>query len=230
MPAQSDVDFTFLNGNNNLILASMFDPGEPIRIDATACKNFDRYGVMIQEFWPGQIPGNFRARNAFVPSSAVNSIGLIDNAQVPLGILDLKDELWNPNNEMEWVFVPGNTYRVQVVISNSKCASWTKKLDPFLFCYPTWGCRGGNSESKIEPTISPNPVSRTFKVDGIEFNPVSTLKDELEIHDLTGRLVKNFKTIQNNEFDVRDLTTGVYFVSVLRDNHKLFTKKLMVSR
>jgi Secretion system C-terminal sorting domain len=56
------------------------------------------------------------------------------------------------------------------------------------------------------------------------------IKDKLIIPDLTGRLVKNFKTIQNNEFDVSDLTTGVYFVSVLRDDHKLFTKKLMVSR
>ena len=37
--------------------------------------------------------------------------------------------------------------------------------------------------------------------------------------------------IQNvpTEFDVSDLNTGVYFVSVLRDKHKLFTKKLMVS-
>ena len=57
-----------------------------------------------------------------------------------------------------------------------------------------------------------------------------SIKDELTIFDLTGRLVKNFKTIQANEFDVSDLNSGVYFVTVLRDEHKLFTKKLIVSR
>lgn len=67
-------------------------------------------------------------------------------------------------------------------------------------------------------------------MEGITFNPVSSVKDELVIHDLTGKLVKNFKTIQSNEFDVSDLTTGFYFVSMLRDDHRLFTKKLMVSR
>ena len=139
--------------------------------------------------------------------------------------------VFNPSTtDPNWQFIPGNTYRVQVAISNSTCTSWIDNLQTFFLCYPTWGCREGIDQAKVEPVISPNPVSRSFKIEGIEFNPVSNVKDALVIHDLTGRLVKNFKTIQNNEFDVSDLSTGVYFVSVLRDNHKLFTKKLMVSR
>ena len=83
---------------------------------------------------------------------------------------------------------------------------------------------------KPKPSISPNPVARAFKVEGLTFNPVKSVTDELVISDLMGRVVKNFSNITGNEFDVSDLTTGAYFVTVLRDKHKMFTKKLMVSR
>lgn len=223
-PTQNDNQWAFLNGNNNLILNTMFDPGEPIRIDATACKNFDKYDVAIQEFWPGGTPGRWRSKSG---NYGIN--GLISNAQIPLGVENLR-AIFDPiAADPNWQFIPGNTYRVQVAISNSACSSWIDNLQTFFLCYSTWGCRGGIDQAKIEPSISPNPVSRTFKIDGIEFNPVSSVKDELIIHDLTGRRIKNFKTIQNNEFDVSDLATGVYMVSVLRDDHKLFTKKLVVS-
>jgi hypothetical protein len=175
--------------------------------------------------------GTYRVRIQHFLEEQGNCINLfgVSNAQRPLGIEDLR-QLWNPNSDPNWAIVPGNTYRVQVTISNSNCASWVDNLQTFLLCYPSWGCREGVAHDKIEPTMSPNPVSQSFKVEGIDFNPVLGLDDELNIYDLTGRLVKSFKTIQYNEFNVSDLTTGVYFVSVLRDEHKLFTKKLIVSR
>ena len=73
-------------------------------------------------------------------------------------------------------------------------------------------------------------MSQTFKIDGIVFNSILNVNEELTIHDLTGRLVKKFKTMQNDAFDVSDLNTGVYLVSMFRDNHRLFTKKLMINR
>ncbi len=224
-PVQSDNQWSFLDGNGIVLSSILFDPNEQIRIDATACKHFDKYDVAIQEFWPDGTPHRWRSKSG---NLGIN--GLISHAQIPLGVEDIR-LVFNPSTtDPNWQFIPGNTYRVQVAISNSTCTSWIDNLQTFFLCYPTWGCREGIDQAKVEPVISPNPVSRSFKIEGIEFNPVSNVKDALVIHDLTGRLVKNFKTIQNNEFDVSDLSTGVYFVSVLRDNHKLFTKKLMVSR
>jgi Secretion system C-terminal sorting domain len=235
-PVQSDNQYTFLNGNSTQILSNMFDPSEPIKINTSACKDFNRYGIAILEYWYGNtnLPGRWRALNTSVPSSIVNSSGLIDNTQRRLGGV-LNEEnlrtLWDPTgSDPNWQFIPGNTYRVQVTLSNSACASWIDNLQTFYVCYPNSGCRGGFDQSKIEPVISPNPVSQSFRLEGIIFNPTSGVKDELIIHDLAGRLVKGFKAIQNNEFDVSDLNTGIYFVSVLRDDHKVFTKKLMVNR
>ena len=225
-PAQSDNQWTFLNGNGNQILNTMFDPTELIKINATTCSNFDRYGVAIQEFYPGGAAGRWRSKS---------NNGLINNAINPLGIEDLRT-LWDPNyytsaRDPNWQFTPGNTYRVQVTLSNSTCSSWIDNLQTFYVCPSTTsGCRVGNEQTNIDPTISPNPVSQTFKIDGIVFNSILNANEELTIHDLTGRLVKKFKTMQNDAFDVSDLNTGVYLVSMFRDNHRLFTKKLMINR
>ena len=222
-PAQSDNQWSWLNPSP-IFAPSLFDPGDVIRIDASSCKNFDQYGIAIQEFWPGGALGNWRALN--------NNSWWISNTSNPLGIVDLRN-LWDPSgNDPNWKFIPGNTYRVQVTISNSKCASWVdvNPLPTVTLCYPSWGCREGAALNKKEPSISPNPVSQKFKVNDIAFERVAFIKDELAIHDLAGRLVKNFDYVNDTEYDISNLSTGVYFVSILRDGHRIFSNKLMVSR
>lgn len=225
-PAQSDNSVTFLNGNgvylfNDSSLDRYFDINEPIRIDASACKNFNEYQINIQEFWYG---------NPSLPHRFKNCVSWSNPANRPLGIENLS-ELWNPNNDPNWVMIPGNAYRLQVTIRNSNCTSWVDNLQFFYICNnPNWSCRTGFDHAKEEPTISPNPVSNVFSMGGITFNPLSLWKEELAIHDLTGRLVKKFTNIKGNDFDVSDLMTGAYFVSVVKDNKKIFTKKLIISR
>ncbi len=230
VPAQSDNVVTFLDGNNRTLFnsplfVSAYDPDEPIKIDATQCKNFDEYQINIQELWFGDInqPGRWRG----LANSGFG--GFIKRSDRPLGVENLR-LLWNRNGFDDWTFIPGNSYRVQVTIRSSTCASWIDNVQTFSVCQPTWGCRGGVAENKTAPLISPNPVSRAFKVEGLTFNPVKSVSDELVISDLMGRVVKNFKNISADEFDVSDLTNGAYFVSVFRDKRKMFTKKLIVSR
>jgi hypothetical protein len=229
-PTQSDNSITFLNGNgvyldNNPQYNRYFDSNESIQIDATASTNYNEYQIAIQEYWSGNPswPGRWRA----LGNGGYG--GFINTSNRPLAVEDLRD-IWNIHGTSNWEFIPGNAYRLQVTIRNSNCVSWVDNLQWFYICNnPNWACRKGIDKGNIEPTISPNPVIRAFKMDGFTFNPISSVTDELIIHDLTGRLVKNFTNIKENEFDVSDLTTGVYFISVLRDNQKLFTKKLMVS-
>lgn len=222
-PVQSDNQYTFLNGNQSQFLPTLFDPAENIKIDATSCKNFDEYQINIQEFWFGDL--NLPNRWRGLANGGYG--GFFKKSDRPLGVEDLR-RLWNRDGMDTWTFIPGNSYRVQLTIRSSTCPSWIDNLQTFFVCQPTWGCRDGVAQTKTEPSISPNPVSRAFKVEGLTFNPVKSVTDELVISDLMGRVVKNFSNITGNEFDVSELTTGVYFVSVLRDKHKMLTKKLMV--
>jgi Secretion system C-terminal sorting domain len=229
-PAQSDNQYTFLNGNQSQFLPTLFDPNEAVRINTSACKNFDEYQINIQEFWFGDTnqPGRWISSGYLVDRNGNG--GFVNISQRPLNATEDLKFIWTLGGERpDWVFIPGNSYRVQLTIRNSTCNSWNDNLQTFFVCQPTWGCRGGVAETKTEPSISPNPVSRAFRVEGVTFNPVKSVTDELVISDLMGRTVKNFSNITGNEFDVSDLQTGAYFVSVLRNKHKMFTKKLMVS-
>ena len=223
-PTQSDVQWSFLNGNGSQILPNLFDPNEPIKIDASACKNFDIYGIAIQEFLPNGSLGNWRALN--------NVSWWLNNATTPLGVVDLR-ALWDPLYSTQfadpnWQFFSGNTYRVQVALSNSNCTSWAELMQTFYVCPSSWNCRAGNEQVKIDPAIAPNPTSQKFRLQGFNWD-ASSDKDELVITDIAGRSIKTFRDVRDNEFDVSDLTTGIYFVTVLRSNRKLFTKKLMVN-
>ena len=229
-PAQSDNVVKFLDGNGRYInndpsLDRYFDPSESIRIDARESRLFDEYQISIVEFDGGN-------PNAPARSRSLGNTGLVNNFARPLGIEDLR-AVWDPTgNGPNWQFTVGNAYRLQVTIRNSACPSspLIDNFQWFYICSAAQLCRGGTDKAIVSASISPNPVSNRFTVNGFVFNPTPLVKDQLEIYDLAGKLVKKMGNITGNEFEVNDLTSGAYFISVFRDNQKMFTKKLIISR
>ena len=67
------------------------------------------------------------------------------------------------------------------------------------------------SEENALPSISiyPNPATNTISIGGYD-QPIL----ELRIRDLQGKLLKEFKTLPSNPFDVSDLSSGVYFLHI----------------
>ncbi|WP_445453790.1 alpha-amylase family glycosyl hydrolase [Flavobacterium sp. 25HG05S-40] len=81
----------------------------------------------------------------------------------------------------------------------------------------------GNSEINPLSTINlyPNPTSGVFTISG----QVS----KVEVYSITGQLVRSFTTItsENYQFDVNDLTNGVYLVKAIDANNASKTMKLI---
>ena len=70
-------------------------------------------------------------------------------------------------------------------------------------------------------SIYPNPATTSFHV--------STNVSDIEIYDLTGKLVKSFKGEFNrtDSFDISQLNTGMYIVKVENNNNQIKTTKLV---
>ena len=70
-------------------------------------------------------------------------------------------------------------------------------------------------------SIYPNPTSGTFSINHLVTN--------VEIYSITGQLVKSFDSIpsENYQFDVNDLSNGVYLVKAVDENNSSKTMKLI---
>jgi 1,4-alpha-glucan branching enzyme len=78
-----------------------------------------------------------------------------------------------------------------------------------------------DEEALLGFSIYPNPTTTSFSVN----TPVS----DIEIYDLTGKLVKSFKGDFNktDAFDISGLNTGMYIVKVENNNNQIKTTKLV---
>ncbi|MGJ8591009.1 MAG: alpha-amylase family glycosyl hydrolase [Aquaticitalea sp.] len=83
----------------------------------------------------------------------------------------------------------------------------------------TLSVEDANLESQFK--IYPNPVNNAFYIN----KPV----EDLQIFDLTGKLVKSFKGdfTQNDAFDISDLTQSIYLVKIENSIGQVFTSKLI---
>ncbi len=72
-----------------------------------------------------------------------------------------------------------------------------------------------------ELTLYPNPTRTTFRI--------STNTNDVEIYDITGKMVKTFNGSFDpfEDFDISDLKTGVYIVNATDDNNRKKTTKLV---
>ncbi|MCA1747891.1 MAG: T9SS type A sorting domain-containing protein [Bacteroidales bacterium] len=111
-----------------------------------------------------------------------------------------------------------------------------------FFIFSLSGIGGVNADAGSGPlymsaeeeklSLYPNPARDQLK---IEFRSDNLTSPEIQIIDLTGKVVKRFdrkmnheQDIFNVELDISTLQPGVYFVKVIQGD-RLFSKKLMVN-
>lgn len=71
--------------------------------------------------------------------------------------------------------------------------------------------------------IAPNPVQDNFRLLGFD-----TSINQLQVMDMTGRMVRHFEAAESNYYDISDLEKGTYFVNLLDKNgNRLGSKKLV---
>jgi hypothetical protein len=199
-----------------------YEANEPVKINASASKNYDIYAIAIQEFYPDEVTqGRWRPINN--NGNGGWTTGQIGSGQ--MGIVDLSVE-WA--RDRGWTFLTGYSYRVQVVIQKNSCPSWTQVLKFFRVCEnATGGCRiGGEKSDKM--TISPNPASNKFQLMGIDFSADKNYK--VSISDISGKEIQAFEHVNSNEFSTENLANGIYIVNLMADNRRLFSSKLIVSK
>ena len=76
------------------------------------------------------------------------------------------------------------------------------------------------------PTLSPNPTATRFTLNGID----DFSHTDIQVYDITGRSVKQYRKPATSEFDVSDLPNGMYIVKIVTDNQLLSTHKLTISK
>ena len=141
--------------------------------------------------------------------------------------VSLTNDLWGAGSS-GWIFTPGNTYRLQIALSNNACPSWTEVISDFFICQAGFGCRaGGEKKADNKIVLSPNPASNKFRLDEINFADVRNC--DVFISDISGREIQRFRNVKTNEFALNGLSNGIYIVNITADNRRLFSSKLVVN-
>lgn len=82
-------------------------------------------------------------------------------------------------------------------------------------------------ENELDIKLYPNPATDIIRIDGL------SNVDNVIIYDFMGRMVKSkyANLDQNNmEIDIKDLKNGIYYLTVLNKDVKIFSKKLIVKK
>ena len=78
---------------------------------------------------------------------------------------------------------------------------------------------GIDEQNVMTVLVSPNPITNSFSISGIEQIVSLTLKD------LNGKWIKSFD-IQDENYSMSNVTSGVYFLEVIDENQKVIVKVL----
>jgi hypothetical protein len=223
---QSDIAFSYLDANGSVLngnpnfFSNYFAPNEEVKINTSASQNYDKFILAIQEFYPdGVTQGRWRGFGN-------GGYGGWQTGQMP-NVISLTNDLWGIGGT-GWQFIPGYSYRLQIVLSKDACPSWTQSLPFFYICQSGWGCRaGGEKKMDNKIVLSPNPASNKFRLDGINF--IDTKNCNVSISDISGKEVQRFNDVTTNEFAINGLMNGVYIVSITADIRRLFSSKLVIN-
>jgi hypothetical protein len=206
---QNDMSWNFTG-------TSPFGSNAEIKMDVTNTKNYDIWWLGIFE-----IGGKNRSW------SQGWSTGLIPFSKTSptKRILDLKQLPGGPFANGNFLELPVK-YRVQFAIAKQQCNTvWTNLDRDFAICPASLGCRSDEDQAII---LSPNPASNTFKLNNIDVSAESQTK--VFVTDISGRTVKAFEVDGQDDFDISDLNSGLYLVSVMNNGGRIFTTKLSVSK
>lgn len=164
-----------------------------------------RIGPMNLDNSPGFAPGKgffliFNNGNLLIP--VVVSVGVADN-QYENGVF-----LYGRHDSFEVV----DYNAIEIGVKNLPPEGWVFRFEP--------KSSDSSGNSVVGPTIYPNPVRSTLK---IEFEDGQI--DKIQIIDLLGRVVRSGFTFENS-IDLSDLASGLYFVR-MEFNGQEFIKKII---
>lgn len=164
--------------------------------------------------------GNFTPRidvfDASIPTSELRNVIILANFDVttqsvdtnfPTGVTSNWYDLMDPSgsttvsNSTTSISIPAGQFRI---LGNAQAQALS--ID---------------EEALLGFSIFPNPTTTSFSI--------NTNASDIEIYDLTGKLVKSFKGDFNgmNSFDISRLNSGMYIVKVENNNNQIKTTKLV---
>ncbi len=190
------------------VAPNFYNPGDPVIIDMSNNKHYDRYRISIK-----QTSGN---------SGNWSSTGWVSG---PVSQVDLLNEVWK-RNQPGWVFWQGHTFEVRVATANSDCVGgWNMVAKEFEICTYANPCRIVEAEEK-DITLSPNPTSNMFRLNNFTLNAEKNY--QLVVYNYAGKQVMSTQDVVAKEFDVSDLSAGIYVVTILEDGNRIYTDRLSV--
>ena len=191
---------------------ALFNYNEIPKIDTKGTINYDRYWVAIYELG-GQNRSTGSWYDGFIPGDEIN-------------LLNIWKAAFGPNATFEPVNTTSITYQVQfAAMGPCNSAGWVEaNLSNFGVCTSAIICRGAFEEQEVE--VNPNPASSTFHLDN--FQPEVTQDYRLTVTDLSGRTVKEYTDLTTTDFDVSDMSDGLYMVTLWKKDAVVKTFKLSV--
>ncbi|MBX2930029.1 MAG: T9SS type A sorting domain-containing protein [Saprospiraceae bacterium] len=211
MTTPADIAFTFID-EPETGPETAYDYGEPVKINTSQCKNYNRWMIAIIEDG---------GQNRYMSTGWMS--GKIGGNGQSFSLTELWQEwiTW-------WQFEPLHSYHVQVVLENNECPnpSWNQLIRTFFVCPTGSGCRLGEPE---EPQIrlGPNPAHSSFFLYNYDAGFYSG--SLMIISDMAGQTKKAIP-LTGNEIDVSALPAGVYAVQLVHEGKRVFSSKLVVSR
>jgi Secretion system C-terminal sorting domain len=198
---QSDMSWTFIDANNN----SLFNTGEQVRMNTANSKNYENWWLAIFENG-GQ---NRYWTNGWTEGQAPSEINLnetVDGAFADAG------------NAFAQIPV---SYTVQFAISSNCNTSWVNLDRNFSVCPANLGCRIADQE---HIALSPNPANSTFLLSNMD----TQQPHRVVITDMSGKTIKSFGDVTQQEYDIADINSGLYIVTVWDKDEKVYTNKLSI--
>ncbi len=205
----NDIQFTFVDNNSNSNnLAWDANEAKVINTSGTKAGTYDRYWLAIIE---QSSPNRFKSQGWTF-------------AQMPTTI-DI-EQIWKQS--FPGGFNSLGSYYVQLAAMNGcNTSGWVEANNSqgsrtFFVCPPGSGCREMGKEETI--VISPNPTSSSFRLMGMD----ETSDYSLTLTDISGRTLKTYVNVSNQDLDVADLPTGMYLAQLWNGAKKVQTSKLSI--
>ncbi len=205
----NDIQFTFVDNNSNSNnLAWDANEAKVINTSGTKAGTYDRYWLAIIE---QSSPNRFKSQGWTF-------------AQMPTTI-DI-EQIWKQS--FPGGFNSLGSYYVQLAAMNGcNTSGWVEANNSqgsrtFFVCPPGSGCREMGKEETI--VISPNPTSSSFRLMGMD----ETSDYSLTLTDISGRTLKTYVNVSNQDLDVADLPTGMYLAQLWNGAKKVQISKLSI--
>lgn len=198
-----DINWSFIDPNGN----DLFDPSQQVVMNTAGTKNYTAYWLAIFEQGGLNRYWSQGWTNGQIPGDQIN---LSEKVGFAFG---------TPTAPFQQIPV---SYTVQFAISNTCNTGWTNLDRTFAVCPSGMGCRASVGENI---RISPNPAKQSFRLDnlGIADNVYT-----MTITDLSGRVMKLFNNIDQQEFDITDLNKGLYIINIWNGGQRIFVDKLTI--